>query len=99
MNPQALDEFEGLVSKFSELLIGDTSAEHIEKIKIWAVYSHIHRTMPALTSHWNQLHPGIKAEMRTLFEEVRSLNQKLKEDNQKPQDGQEGSGSAAAQES
>ncbi|AEI45142.1 YusU family protein [Paenibacillus mucilaginosus] len=83
MNSQALDEFEGLVAKFTELLIGDSSPENIEKIKVWALYSHIHKTMPALTGHWNGLHPEMKAGVRELYEEVRSLNQKLKAENQK----------------
>ncbi|WP_248927757.1 DUF2573 family protein [Paenibacillus hamazuiensis] len=70
--------FEALVEKFAELLVGDTSPEMIEKIKIWSVYNHIHKSMPALASHWNQSHPEARAEMRRLFEEIRDLNQEHK---------------------
>lgn len=83
MNSRFTDEFDGLVEKFSELLTGDTSPEMVEKIKVWAIYNHIHKTMPALASHWNQSHPEGKADIRKLFEEVRDLNLKLKAENQK----------------
>ncbi|WP_281891129.1 DUF2573 family protein [Paenibacillus sp. YYML68] len=81
MEQSFVTEFEALVEKFSELLTGDTSPEMLEKIKVWAIYSHIHKTMPALASHWNQSHPEGKAAIRVLFEEVRELNLKLKEAN------------------
>lgn len=82
MNSRFTEEFDGLVEKFSELLTGDVSPEMVEKIKVWAIYNHIHKTMPALASHWNQLHPEGKADIRKLFEEVRDLNLKLKAENQ-----------------
>ncbi|UUZ84182.1 YusU family protein [Paenibacillus sp. P26] len=78
MDSQFQSEFGALVEKFAESLTGDTSPETMEKIKIWSIYNHIHKTMPALASHWNQNHPESKAEIRKLFEEVRDLNQKLK---------------------
>lgn len=83
MNPRFTTEFDALLEKFSELLTGDTSPEMVEKIKIWAIYNHIHKTMPALASHWNQTHPEGKADIRKLFEEVRDLNLKLKEANKR----------------
>ncbi|MCZ8517139.1 DUF2573 family protein [Paenibacillus filicis] len=81
MNARFQTEFDALVEKFAELLTGDASPETIEKIKLWSVYNHIHKTMPALASHWNQNHPESKADIRRLFEEVRDLNQKLKAEN------------------
>ncbi|MDQ1912214.1 DUF2573 family protein [Paenibacillus sp. GD4] len=86
MNVLFDDEFEGLVAKFSELLTGDDSKEMVEKIKIWAIYNHIHKTMPALASHWNQSHPEAKVTIRKLYEEVRDLNLKLKEKNKEQQE-------------
>jgi Protein of unknown function (DUF2573) len=71
-------EFDVLMEKASELLTGDSSEEMVNKIKIWSMYQHIHKIMPALTSHWNQTHPDSKSEMRKLFEEIRDLNQQLK---------------------
>ncbi|WP_372814391.1 DUF2573 family protein [Paenibacillus sp.] len=81
MNARFTTEFDALLEKFAELLTGDASPEMVEKIKIWSIYNHIHKTMPALASHWNQNHPESKADIRALYEEVRNLNQKLKEAN------------------
>ncbi|MFD0695085.1 DUF2573 family protein [Paenibacillus sp. GCM10027628] len=78
MNTEFEKEFEALLEKTAELITGDTSPEMIEKIKIWAIYNHIHKSLPALASHWNQTHPIGKAEVRRIFEEVRDLNQALK---------------------
>ena len=78
MNPVFDDEFEALVEKFAELLTGRTDTITVEKVKKWAIYSHIHKTMPALAAHWSQSHPEAKREMRRLFEEIRDLNQKLR---------------------
>jgi hypothetical protein len=68
-------DFDALIAKFSELMVGETTPEVIEKVEMWAIYNHIHKTMPALSGHWNQSHPESKAEIRKLFEEIRELNQ------------------------
>lgn len=83
MNSQFNTEFDSLVEKFAELLTGSASPEMVEKIKVWSVYNHIHKTMPALASHWNQSHPESRAVIRGLYEEVRRLNLELKENNKK----------------
>ncbi|TNJ66934.1 DUF2573 family protein [Paenibacillus hemerocallicola] len=75
MNPVFDREFEALVEKFAELLTGKTNQETVEKVKKWAIYNHIHKSMPALASHWNQSHPEAKQEIRKLFEEIKSLNE------------------------
>ncbi|MDF2720146.1 MAG: hypothetical protein K0R28_7071 [Paenibacillus sp.] len=70
MNPVFDREFEALVEKFAELLTGKANPETVEKVKKWAIYNHIHKSMPALASHWNQSHPEAKQEIRRLFEEI-----------------------------
>jgi hypothetical protein len=75
MNPVFDEEFDGLVEKFAELLTGKSSTEMVEKVTKWAIYNHIHKSMPALTAHWGQSHPEAKREVRRLFEEIRDLNQ------------------------
>ncbi|MDF2716678.1 MAG: hypothetical protein K0R28_3603 [Paenibacillus sp.] len=75
MNPVFDREFEALVEKFAELVTGKTDRETVEKVKKWAIYNHIHKSMPALASHWNQSHPEAKREIRKLFEEIKSLNE------------------------
>ncbi len=77
MNKEFEAQFESLLEKMAELLTGDSSPEMVEKVKVWAIYNHIHKTMPALTGHWNQDHPEGKAELRAIFEEIKSLNQAL----------------------
>jgi hypothetical protein len=78
-------DFDALLEKTAELLTGESSPEMTEKVKIWAVYQHLHKTMPALTSHWNTAHPEGKAAIRSIFEEIRDLNQALKEKQQHPE--------------
>ncbi|AHD06715.1 DUF2573 family protein [Paenibacillus larvae] len=78
MHAHFQSEFDALMKKAAELLTGDSSEEMVNKIKIWSMYQHIHKIMPALTSHWNQTHPDSKSEMRKLFEEIRDLNQQFK---------------------
>lgn len=75
MNPVFDREFEALVEKFAELLTGKSNPETVEKVKKWAIYNHIHKSMPALSNHWNQSHPEAKQEVRKLFEEIKSLNE------------------------
>lgn len=78
-NPSSFNiEFQSLVEKLAELVTGDTSPDMLEKIKVWAIYNHIHKSMPALASHWSQTHPEARAFIRGLFEEIRDKNQTLK---------------------
>ena len=81
MNNQFDTEFEALLETFSTMLIGTDTPEMVEKIKIWSIYNHIHKTMPALASHWNQEHPESRAVIRGLFQEVRAMHLELKEKN------------------
>lgn len=85
MNPVFDSEFEALVEKFAELLTGRTSPEAVEKVKKWAIYNHIHKTMPALSSHWNQSHPEAKQEIRKLFEEIKAWNEALRAERSAPE--------------
>jgi hypothetical protein len=78
MNPEFEKQFEALLEKLAELVTGDSSPEMVAKVKIWAIYNHIHKSMPALTGHWSQNHPEGRAEIRGIFEEIRNLNQALK---------------------
>lgn len=70
------EAFDALLSTYAERLTGDGSDERVQKIKIWALYNHMHKTMPALTNHWNASHPEAKQTMKKLFEEVKALNER-----------------------
>jgi hypothetical protein len=64
------------MTKYSELLVGESSDEVNEKVKMWALYSHVAKSMPALAKHWNELYPDAKAEMKQVMEEIKELNEK-----------------------
>jgi Protein of unknown function (DUF2573) len=76
-------QFEGLLEKYTELLVGDHSEEVIEKVKIWALYSHISKSMPPLAKHWNATYPNAKAEMKEMISEIKQLNEKHRQSNKK----------------
>ncbi|MHC0038208.1 DUF2573 family protein [Pseudoneobacillus sp. C159] len=75
MNKVFVQQFEALMSKYSELLVGESNEEVREKVTIWALYSHVAKSMPALAKHWNELYPEAKTEMRKLMEEIKTLNE------------------------
>lgn len=70
--------FKEFIAKYAELLTGDSSPEVIEKVQIYALYSHIHKTMPALAKHWLADNPEAKAKIKQIFEEIQKLNQQIK---------------------
>jgi hypothetical protein len=80
INDPFRNSFEALLEKYAELLIGDTSPEAVDKVRYWALFGHIHKTMPALVSHWNATHPEEKAAVRELFEEIRDKGRIHRED-------------------
>ncbi|HYK72844.1 MAG TPA: DUF2573 family protein [Pseudoneobacillus sp.] len=79
MNKAFVQQFEALMSKYSELLVGDSSEEVKEKVTMWALYSHIAKSMPALAKHWNELYPEAKGEMKKVMEEMKEMNEKHRE--------------------
>jgi hypothetical protein len=75
VNKAFVQQFEALMSKYSELLVGDASEEVKEKVTMWALYSHIAKSMPALAKHWNEMYPEAKVEMKKVIEEIKQLNE------------------------
>jgi hypothetical protein len=69
------DQFEALLEKYSELLVGESNEETKEKVKAWALYTHIAKSMPALAKHWNGLYPEAKEEMKQIIHEIKQLNE------------------------
>ncbi|MCE5170134.1 YusU family protein [Paenibacillus profundus] len=67
--------FDALIVKYAELLTGHSDEATVEKVKLWALYNHMHKTMPNLTRHWNDSHPEGKAAVRSLFEEMKQMNE------------------------
>ncbi|PEQ84141.1 hypothetical protein CN481_23410 [Bacillus sp. AFS006103] len=76
-------QFEALLEKYSELLVGEATDETKEKVKMWALYTHIAKSMPALTKHWNGLYPDAKEEMKQIINEIKMLNEQHRSSSQK----------------
>ncbi|TDL73909.1 DUF2573 family protein [Rhodococcus qingshengii] len=72
------EQFEALLEKYSELLVGESSEQTKEKVKIWALYTHIAKSMPALAKHWNELYPEAKEEMIEMINEIKLLNEQYR---------------------
>ncbi len=70
-----VEQFQALLEKYSDLLVGESSKETTEKVKAWALYTHIAKSMPALAKHWNELYPEAKEEMKIIINEIKLLNE------------------------
>ncbi|NHC39310.1 YusU family protein [Bacillus sp. MM2020_1] len=76
-------QFEALLEKYSELLVGEATDETKEKVKMWALYTHIAKSMPALAKHWNGLYPDAKEEMKQIINEIKVMNEQHRSSSQK----------------
>ncbi len=68
-------QVDGLMEKYTELLLGEASEDLVEKVKLWALYTHIAKSMPALAKHWNETYPEAKAEMMKVIGDIKALNE------------------------
>jgi hypothetical protein len=75
MNEKLQNQFDGLLEKYTELLLGETNEEWKQKVQIWALYSHIAKSMPPLVKHWNESYPDAKENMKQLVNEIKELNE------------------------
>lgn len=75
----------GLMEKYTELLLGESTPELQEKVKSWLIYTHIAKSMPPLAKHWNETYPAEKEKVKQLISEIKHLNEqhraKLKTNN------------------
>lgn len=76
MSDKINEQIDGLVEKYAELLLGETNVELREKVKLWALYTHISKAMPPLVKHWNSTYPEGKESMVQLITEIKTLNEK-----------------------
>ncbi|MBT2698073.1 YusU family protein [Bacillus sp. ISL-40] len=83
MEKAFVKQFEALLEKYSELLVGEATDETREKVKVWALYSHIAKSMPALAKHWNGLYPDAKEEMLQIIKEIKVMNEQHRSSSQK----------------
>jgi hypothetical protein len=82
MEKAFVKQFEALLEKYSELLVGESTDETKEKVKVWALYSHIAKSMPALAKHWNGLYPDAKEEMMKIINEIKVMNEQHRSSSQ-----------------
>ncbi|MEH7374869.1 YusU family protein [Neobacillus drentensis] len=82
MEKAFVKQFEALLEKYSELLVGESIDETKEKVKVWALYSHIAKSMPALAKHWNGLYPDAKEEMIQIINEIKVMNEQHRSSSQ-----------------
>ncbi|APH03767.1 DUF2573 family protein [Bacillus weihaiensis] len=68
-------KMDGLLEKYTELLLGDSSEDLKDKVKMWALYTHISKSMPALAKHWNSTYPDDKEELKRIINEIKELNE------------------------
>ncbi|MFL6558873.1 MAG: YusU family protein [Bacillus sp. (in: firmicutes)] len=83
METTFVKQFEALLEKYSELLVGESTPEINEKVKAWALYTHIAKSMPALAKHWNGLYPDAKEEMKQISNEIKQLNEQHRSSSKK----------------
>ncbi|PLT33965.1 DUF2573 family protein [Bacillus sp. V5-8f] len=75
MNNEFDSKFAALVEKYTELLTGEIGPELQEKVKYWALYTYIAKSMPALAKHWNETYPEAKNDIMEIIKEIKQLNE------------------------
>jgi hypothetical protein len=75
MDKELTQQINGLLEKYTELLVGEASSENIEKVTTWILYSHIAKSMPPLAKHWNAEYPEAREQIKNVIVEVKELNE------------------------
>jgi hypothetical protein len=68
-------QIDGLIEKYTELLLGEASPELKEKVQLWVTYTYISKSMPALVKHWNETYPDAKESIKDVILEIQKLNE------------------------
>mgnify|MGYP005831433729 CR=1 FL=1 len=76
MDKKLTEQLDGLLEKYTELLVGEGSAENVEKVKTWIMYSHIAKSMPPLAKHWNAEYPDARDQIKNVIAEVKEMHEK-----------------------
>ncbi|MGG0859825.1 YusU family protein [Bacillus pumilus] len=71
-----LDEkLEGLLDKYTELLVGESTDALKQDVKQWVIYSHIAKSMPPLAKHFNETYPEAKEEIKETIQRIKQMNE------------------------
>jgi hypothetical protein len=80
---QLQEQMDGLVEKYTELLLGDATPELKEKVTNWVLYTYIAKSMPALVKHWNEKYPEGKENIKNIIFEIQKMNEEHRENKAK----------------
>jgi hypothetical protein len=69
------EQLDGLIEKYTELLLGEATPELQEKVKSWVLYTYISKSMPPLVKHWNEQYPEGKENIKNVILEIQKLNE------------------------
>ncbi|MGR2789491.1 YusU family protein [Bacillus subtilis] len=75
MEQKLQEQLDGLLEKYTELLLGETNDELKEEVKQWILYTHIAKSMPPLAKHWNATYPHAKQGIKEIIQHIKELNE------------------------
>ena len=75
MEKELEEKLEGLLDKYTELLLGESTDELKQDVKQWVIYSHIAKSMPPLAKHFNETYPEAKEEIKHTIQRIKQLNE------------------------
>ncbi|ADP33798.1 DUF2573 domain-containing protein [Bacillus atrophaeus] len=75
MEQKLQEQLDGLLEKYTELLLGETDAELKEDVKQWILYTHMAKSMPPLVRHWNESYPDAKQGIKEVIQHIKELNE------------------------
>ncbi|WP_338592654.1 DUF2573 family protein [Bacillus safensis] len=75
MGKELEEKLEGLLDKYTELLLGESTDELKQDVKQWVIYSHIAKSMPPLAKHFNETYPEAKEEIKRMIQRIKQLNE------------------------
>jgi hypothetical protein len=76
------EEFDSLLSNYTELLLGEENEELKEKVQVWMLYTYMSKNMPGLVKHWNAKFPDGKQTIVQIVSEIKKMNE-IRKQNQK----------------
>ncbi len=75
MSNKLEEQIDGLLEKYTELLLGETDGDLKQQVEMWIIYTHIAKSMPALAKHWNGTYPDAKKEIKEVIYHIKTLNE------------------------
>ncbi|MGQ8968681.1 YusU family protein [Bacillus subtilis] len=75
MEQKLQEQLDGLLEKYTELLLGETNDELKEEVRQWILYTHIAKSMPPLAKHWNATYPNAKQGIKEIIQHIKELNE------------------------